>query len=465
MNDTVKTTATPPWLTPPRIRRQALVLAIALWLGYAATIATPGPRDRFGHLKGADFLHAYVLGTLALEHRGNALYNARAQRELGEQRVPASAGDYFLPVYAPQYSLIWAPLALLPYPSAAAIWIALSAAIYAAWCYAVWQTCPNLHAQGSTVALAAAAFPGFFALLTFGQNSALALAAFTATYFALRARRDLMAGLCLGLLAYKPQLALVPACVFATACLWPRKPASDPFQNDDPVLKGHGFSRAAKRAEKEAALAAEGAPVDGRTVDESEFATTRGSASKVVAGALLSVLAQFAAAWAWYGPGPLSSYARVLTHISAAASILEPRPYLMHSLRAFWNLLLPWPTAAFALYILTAAAALALAIISWRSPAPLPHRFAVILLSTALVAPHLTVYDLVILAPAFLWIADWLATHADNRIAWLLYLSFLLPYAGPLARWTHLQLSVVCLATLTISFAAQLTSDQVFPET
>jgi len=36
-------------------------------LGYAATIATPGPRDRFGHLKGADFLHAYVLGTIALE--------------------------------------------------------------------------------------------------------------------------------------------------------------------------------------------------------------------------------------------------------------------------------------------------------------------------------------------------------------------------------------------------------------
>jgi hypothetical protein len=455
----------PPWLNPPRIRRQALLLATALWLGYAATIATPGPRDRFGHLKGADFLHAYVLGTLALEHRGEALYDARAQRELGEQRVPASAGDYFLPVYAPQYSLIWAPLALLPYPWAAAIWIVLSAAIYAACCYAIWQTCPNLSAHGTTVALAAAAFPGFFALITFGQNSALALAALTATYFALRARREFLAGLCLGLLAYKPQLALVPACVFAAASLWPRETAKvgNPALSEgkDSVLKGHGFSRAATRIKEEAALAAEGE----RAADSHTAGAARSSAMKVIVGALLCILAQFAAACIWYGRAPLIAYARVLTHIGAVASILEPRPYLMHSLRAFWNLLLPWPGVSFGLYLLTAVAALALAIACWRKPVPLHHRFAIMLLATVLVAPHLTVYDLVIIAPAFLWIADWLATHAVNRIAWLLYLSCLLPYAGPLARWTHLQLSVICLAILTISFAAQLTSDQVFPET
>ena len=108
----IKGSATWDWLNPGRIRRQALLLVLALWLGYALTMATPGMRDRFGHLKGADFLHAYVLGTVALEHRGEALYDARRQREIGEERVPESAGDYFLPVYGPQYSLIWAPLAL-----------------------------------------------------------------------------------------------------------------------------------------------------------------------------------------------------------------------------------------------------------------------------------------------------------------------------------------------------------------
>ena len=408
------TTATTGWLNPVRIRRQALLLATALWLGYAVTIATPGMRDRFGHLKGADFLHAYVLGTLALEHRGDALYDARVQREIGEQRVPESAGIYFLPVYGPQYSLIWAPLARLPYAWAAAIWMVLSAAIYAACCYGVWQTCPNLRAYGATVALLAAAFPGFFALITFGQNSALALACFTGTYFALRARREVLAGLCLGLLAYKPQLALVPACVFLTACLWPRKPANE-----------------SKRA-----------------------GITRPGASKVVLGATISVIAQLLVAWLWYGASPLVSYAHVLTRLGSTgkmAEILEPRPYLMHSLRAFWNLLLPWPGAAFVLYVVTALVAIALAIVCSQRLL-LERRFAVMLLATVLVAPHLTVYDLVILTPAFLWIADWLQTHAATRIAWLLYLAYILPFAGPLARWTHLQLSVICLAALAASF-------------
>ena len=47
---------------------------------------------------------------------------------------------------------------------------------------------PNLRAHTSTVALAAAAFPRFFALIHVGQNSALALAALTGTYFALVCR-------------------------------------------------------------------------------------------------------------------------------------------------------------------------------------------------------------------------------------------------------------------------------------
>jgi len=450
MADSTKEGITPPWLTPSRIRRQALLLAIALWLGYAATIATPGLRDRFGHLKGADFLHAYVLGTVALEHRGNALYDARIQRDIAEQRVPESTGDYFLPVYGPQYSLIWAPFSRLPYLWAAALWMLLSAAIYAACCYAIWQPCPNLQAHPTTVVLAAAAFPGFFALITFGQNSALALAAFTATFFALRARREWLAGLCLGLLAYKPQLALVPACVFVATCLYPYAGAD---------LKGYAFRRAVKGTTNEAPLGAEVAA-------ESQLAATaRSAALKIILAAIISIAAQFGAAWVWFGPAPLITYTHVLTHLNTAAPILEPKPYLMHSLRAFWNLLLPWPHAALILYLLTALATTWLTVICWRRPAPLEHRYAIMLLATVLVAPHLTVYDLVILAPALLWIADWLQTHAAPRTAWLVYLSCLLPFAGPLARWTHLQLSVVCLAALTVSFAAQLTRRSGFPET
>jgi alpha-1,2-mannosyltransferase len=401
------------WLSSKRIRRQALLLTISLWLGYAVNMSAPGMRDRFGHLKGADFLHSYILGTIALDHRGSALYDPRVQRDIGDWRVPASSGDYFLPVYPPQYSLFWVWLAKLRYPWAAPIWIFLSATIYTACCYAVWRICLNLHSYGATVALLAAAFPGFYELINFGQNSALALACFTGMYFALRARRALIAGLCLGLLAYKPQLGLVPACAFLATCGWPRKAVAD-----------------------RAGVAVE----------------TQFAASHVVLGAILAIAVQIGVVWLWYGSDPLFNYVRVVTHLGTAAKILEPRPYLMHSLRAFWDLLLPWPNLALALYILSAVAAVVLAIVCWRKPIPLEHRFAVILLATVLVAPHLTVYDLVVLAPAFLWIADCLRPRAIPSVAWLLYFSYVLPFAGPLSRWTHLQLSVISFAALMVVF-------------
>jgi hypothetical protein len=127
----------------------------------------------------------------------------------------------------------------------------------------------------------------------------------------------------------------------------------------------------------------------------------------------------------------------------------------MHSLRAFWELLLGRGEAAFVLYALSAGLTIALAIASWRKPVALEQRFAVMLLTTVLVAPHLTAYDLVILVPALLWIGDWLQARTAPRIAWLVYLAYVLPFAGPLARWTHLQLSVICLAALTVSFGAR----------
>jgi hypothetical protein len=67
-----------------------------------------------------------------------------------------------------------------------------------------------------------------------------------------------------------------------------------------------------------------------------------------------------------------------------------------------------------------------------------------------LVAPHLTVYDLVILAPALVLLADWLIgqplTPSTRRLGTLLYLVYMLPLLGPFTRWTHVQFSVVAIA-------------------
>jgi hypothetical protein len=127
--------------------------------------------------------------------------------------------------------------------------------------------------------------------------------------------------------------------------------------------------------------------------------------------------------------------------------LLEPRLYQTHTLRSFWSLLLPWPRVAFAFYVVSALGVLALAIRCWQIGASLEVRYAALLLATVLVSPHLTVYDLVILAPVFLLLGEWALVHGESRCAGLarllLYLCYPLFLLGPLARFTHLQLSVV----------------------
>ena len=381
-----------PWLTSRRLRAHGLLLALAVWSIYAWVLATPTLRDRNGLVKGTDFLHFYTLGSLALEHRGADLYNMQTQSALAQQRVPQAGRLFFVPLYGPQVSLLFAPLAALPYAWALAIWSLVNAAIYALCCYAVWKTCPNLQSEGWMVLLLAVAYPAFFHLIAWGQTSALALACFTAAYLALRSNHVYLAGLSLGCLIFKPQLALAAAAIFLLARAW-----------------------------------------------------------KGIAGALAAGAAQLAAAWIYYGTPVIEDYFHHLLQVRETYALLEPRPYQMHSLRAFWAMLVPWSHLAFGLYLATAIAVLWVTFTYWKSPAPLSLRYSVLLLATVLVSPHLTVYDLLILAPALLLTADWLTHTEAPRTRWLgllLYLAYALPLVGPLAQWTHLQLSVLVMLAL-----------------
>lgn len=390
------------WLNASRVRAHALLLAVCLWSVYAFVLSTPGLRDRNGLIKGTDFLHFYTLGTLALRGRGDLLYDMRAQAALVTKLLPQASGSLYVALYGPQVSLLFAPLARLSYGWALLAWSLLNALIYALCVYAVWQVCPNLQRYRWTVLILALAFPGFFHLVAWGQTSGLALACFTLAFLALRKQRGFLAGLAIGSLIFKPQLGLAAAVVFVLAAEW-----------------------------------------------------------RVVLGAIAAASAQLAAGWLYYGTEVMRDYWRALRHIPALIPLLEPRPYQMHSLSGFWSLLLPWPRLAFALYIISALAVLALPVRCWPTRLPLELRYSMLLLASVLVAPHLTVYDLVILAPAFFLLGDWLLGHPNFRFVssaeWLLYLCYPLFLLGPLARFTHLQLSVLALAALLwISNAATL---------
>ncbi len=377
----------PPFFTRKRIRGHATLLAAILWSFYAANLTHPGLRDWLGIVKGADFVHEYVLGKIALERNGPLLYDYQGQIQLSHRAIPGLGDESYLPIYAPQVSLIYLPFAILPYFWAAALWALFSAAIYAACCYAVWRSAPNLQGEGSTIVILALALPAFFNLIAFGQNSAIALCAFVLTYLGLKSQKPFFAGMALGLLFYKPPLGIAAAVLFALTLEW-----------------------------------------------------------RLILGGLVTTTIQLGIAWAYYGKTCLLDYFQALRNLGQNAGLLEPKLYQMYSLRSFWQMLLPWPSVAFALYLISAVLVLALLYKTWRSPEPLSLRYAAFLLATVLVDPHLTSYDLVVLAPAFLLIGDRiLGNGAAERlgvIKWLIYLSYALPLFGPAIRDLHVQAAV-----------------------
>jgi hypothetical protein len=175
---------------------------------------------------------------------------------------------------------------------------------------------------------------------------------------------------------------------------------------------------------------------------------------KIVVGAVLSAAAQLSMGALYHGIEPLRRWTHLLGHVRSVLPLLEPKLYQTHSLRTFWSMLVPWSGVSFGLYVVSAVIVLGLVVACWKrgEAAPLALRYSALLTATVLVAPHLTVYDLVILAPAFLLLADWLMgempTRSTRRLGTLLYFVYMLPLLGRFARWTHIQLSVLAMGAL-----------------
>ncbi|HEV2401074.1 MAG TPA: glycosyltransferase family 87 protein [Candidatus Sulfotelmatobacter sp.] len=381
------------WITSKRLRAHGLLLAIALWSVYLWNLGTPGLRDRHGNLKGTDFLHFYTLGIVANEHHGASLYDISAQSALVAQRVPQASGIRYLPLYPPQVSIIFVPFSHLWYGTALGLWWTFSAGLYAACCFIVWRLCPNLKRYGGTVAILATGFPAFFHLIAWGQTSALALGCFTIFFLFVRQKRKFLAGLALGCLVFKPQLGLAAAIVFLACGEW-----------------------------------------------------------EIIFGTIVAAVAELAAGVLYYGIQPLRVWLRTLWHVREMAPWLEPRLYQTHCLRTFWAMLVPWSSLSLALYGFSGVIVVGWTVWVWRHSREFEPRLALLLLATVLISPHLTVYDLVILAPAFLLLADWLLVNprraSRGLIGTMLYLLYLLPLVGPLSYWTHVQLSVIAMVVL-----------------
>lgn len=382
-------------LTQRRIRAHAIILAVCLWGVCAVDYATPGVFDRDGTIKFQDFIQFPIAARLIAQGRASELYDDRVLADGIRAIVGRATTVHLQYFYGPQVAIPFIPLGRLPFLAQAGIWVALSLLMYCTCVYLLWKACPGLRSYRALVSLCAIAYPPLFHFFVRGQLSAVVLVCFTAACLAFFARRDWLAGLALGFLVFKPQFLVAVPFVLLLAQAW-----------------------------------------------------------KVFAGLALSASAQLAFAFLYFGPPVMRPYVSMMLHSAGQPSTTELvfSPIQMHSLRTFWELLIPWPRGVGILYVLSSIVVVGMAAAVWKSSAPPALRFTALILASVLVNPHIYIYDLLALVPMFLLMADWALEHAQHpSVAALrvwLYLAFVLPLLGPLSRWTHLQLSVPAFAAL-----------------
>jgi hypothetical protein len=235
----------------------------------------------------------------------------------------------------------------------------------------------------------------FLTTFRYGQLSALTLCLFALALAAFRSNRPFAAGLAIGTLAYKPQLGVVAAVVLLASREW-----------------------------------------------------------RVVAGAAAAVAGQLIAGWAVGGSELMREYFGVLRTLALNPGLVQLYPSEVHSVRGFFQLLLPWPPAVTLCFLAALIAILALAVRSWQTSAAVDLKWAQVVLLTVLASPHLLAYDLLLLSIPLMLLADHIVRHPHSReaplIVLLLVALYLSPFSGNLARVIFVQLSVIVMGVLAI---------------
>ncbi len=208
------------WLTRERVRLVALALLIASVLGAAFLVATSnGLNDRFGRPLGTDFSNVYAAGSYVLEGDAAAPFDPHRQY-VREQAIFGQDTQFYGWHYPPFFLWLAALLATMPYWLALALWQGVTLALYLWAMRGVLGTAKDdAFAKDSLWILLALAYPAVFINLGHGHNGFLT-AALMASALTQLDRRPVIAGILIGLIAYKPQFGLLIPLVLAVSGRW-----------------------------------------------------------------------------------------------------------------------------------------------------------------------------------------------------------------------------------------------------
>ena len=197
----VTATATPP-LSPARV---LALVGLTLALGYVVVLGgalTAGQwlLDPQGRPLASDFVNVWAAGQLALDGHAALAYDWTAHKAAEVAALGHGFDNYYGWHYPPTFLFAAASLALLPFLSAAIVWLAATLPLYA-------MAIRSIVGERAGYFLALG-FPAVLWNAAAGQNGFLTAALLGGTLTLLE-RRPLLAGICLGLLSYKPHFGLL----------------------------------------------------------------------------------------------------------------------------------------------------------------------------------------------------------------------------------------------------------------
>jgi hypothetical protein len=158
-----------------------------------------------------DFVNVWAAGRLALEGHPALAWDWDIQKQVELALLRQDFIGYFAWHYPPPFLFVASLLAQLPYAAAFIGWVSVSFVPYLAMMRAIVGRSFGL--------MLAVAFPMVFNNTLAGQNGFLTAALIGGTLYLIPVR-PVLAGLCLGLLSYKPQYGLLFPLVLIAASQW-----------------------------------------------------------------------------------------------------------------------------------------------------------------------------------------------------------------------------------------------------
>ena len=174
-----------------------------------------------GRPLGGDFVQFYAAGKVLNQHQPTRIYDIPYFSGLQHEILPQMAPTQMLPFgYPPAVPQLFRPFALLPYRWAYCVWLVFSMTVYASGLWLLFRDrhCASYRRTAILLSLSAPMYT--FETWIGGQLSVIAFLAVVLFVHCFENRWPALAGLALGLAAYKPSLIAVPAAVMLLGGCW-----------------------------------------------------------------------------------------------------------------------------------------------------------------------------------------------------------------------------------------------------